>query len=314
MKNSLDTHLDIGIDIPVSYITQKGAILGITGSGKSYAAGNFIEEFLEYNIPFVLFDVMGIHYGLASKHRINLVGGDKGNTLLYTEGKAWAEHTAKTNTSIVFDLSHFNDDEIQIFVAAYLTELFNQHKSTRAVRHIFMEEAEVVFPQVHHDESRESLAAGNRIMKRGRGLGLGMTLISQRPQDINKKVLSQTQCAFILHLEGIQELAVLDKMVKSHPDRKKIIERVLHFKQGECLLYSPSWLGRVEYFKFRERRTFHAGYTPELGKTVIEPPLNITKPVLVQEAPKEEAKDLTLGKIMPYMLVILITGTIAILI
>ena len=42
-------------------------------------------------------------------------------------------------------------------------------------------------------------------------------------------------------------------------------------QKGECLLYSPQWLGGNRKFKFPLRECFHAGYTPEIGKVIVEP-------------------------------------------
>jgi len=273
--------MNIGTEIPEDYVTMKGACLAVTGSGKSYGMGALIEEFEKKEIPYVLFDVMGAHYGLTEKFPRAIFGGSKGLPLDHEEGKMYAEAIVDSNESAIFDLSHWNDFQMQIFVGEFLQELFRLHSETKTPRHIFVEEAEVFFPQQGYDDSKKSLLAGNKIMKRGRSFGLGMTLITQRPQDVNKKTLSQSQCTFILHMEGLQEMEVIKKMLRNvdKDKREKLINRILEFKQGECLLYSPSWLGRIEEFKFRKRETYHAGDTPELNKTFKEPTLQtITKP------------------------------------
>jgi len=83
--------MNIGIELPKEYVTQKGAILGVTGSGKSYGAGAIIEEFLKEKIPFVLLDVMGAHYGLSEKFNILIYGGIKGHPLDPKQGEVFAE-------------------------------------------------------------------------------------------------------------------------------------------------------------------------------------------------------------------------------
>lgn len=307
--------LDIGTKIPADYVTQKAAILAVTGSGKSYGAGDIIEEFLKNNIPFVLLDLMGAHYGLASSYPITIIGGSQGSPLFIYNGPSYA-HKIIDNNAVIFDLSEFDDSEIQTFVADLLNELFKIHTMIRQPRHIFVEEAEVVFPQTNFENSKKSLLAGNKIMKRGRAIGLGMTLISQRPQDINKKTLSQSQCTFIMHLEGIQELEVVRKMLVNVENKSELIDKILHFQKGEALLYSPSWLGRIETFKFRKRETYHAGDTPELGKEITIPELHVNKlePVKVEEK-KEDTKqigyDLNHKAVITLILVILILSIAA---
>jgi len=284
--------LNVGIELPREYVTQKCAILGVTGSGKSYGAGAIIEEFLKEHIPFVLLDVMGAHYGLAEKYEIHIYGGSKGHPLDSAKGVQFAELVFLHDSSMIFDVSHWNDFQTQLFVAEFLQRLFSLHSEKKTPRHIFIEEAEVVFPQTGFDNSKLSLLAGNKIMKRGRSFGLGMTLITQRPQDVNKKTLSQSQCTFILHMEGLQEMEVVNKMLRNvdNDQRQSLLKRILEFKQGECMLYSPSWLNKIKEFKFRKRETYHAGDTPELNKTVVEPTLQQTTP-LVFPTPQQDDEE-----------------------
>jgi len=311
--------VNVGIELPKEYVTQKCAILGVTGSGKSYGAGAIIEEFLKEHIPFVLLDVMGAHYGIAEKYHILVYGGSKGHPLDKELGEEFAEQIFLHDTSIIFDVSHWNDFETQIFVAKFLQKLFSLHSEKKTPRHIFIEEAEVVFPQQGFDSSKLSLQAGNKIMKRGRSFGLGMTLITQRPQDVNKKTLSQSQCTMILHMEGLQEMEVVNKMLRNvdNNKRQELIKSILEFKQGDCLLYSPSWLGKIEQFKFRKRETYHAGDTPELNKSMIEPILTQTKPLIVMnkspqrlgevgEANEVEKPLAIFGKREPMLLIVII--------
>ncbi len=198
----------------------------------------------------------------------------------------FAEAIFEVNNSVIFDVSHWNDFQTQEFMAIFLQKLFTLHSHKKTPRHIFVEEAEVVFPQTGFDSSKQSLLAGNKIMKRGRSFGLGMTLITQRPQDVNKKTLSQSQCTFILHMEGIQELEVVNKMLRNEPNKVELLDGILKYQTGDCLLYSPAWLKRIEKFRFRKRETYHAGDTPELGKEVIEPSL-IQVPPLVVGTPQQ---------------------------
>jgi hypothetical protein len=291
----IKSKMNIGIELPINYVTQKCAVLGTTGSGKSYGAGDIIEEFLKEGLPFVLFDVAGAHYGLAEKFPVVIYGGSKGLELYDNKGKEYAESLFNNNIkAVIFDLSHWNDYKMQLFFADFATRLFELHALDKKPRHLFVEEAEVFFPQQGYDQSKISLLAGNRVMKRGRGFGLGMTLISQRPQDVNKKTLSQSQCTFLLHLEGVQEIEVVRKMLRSLPkeEREVAVKRIVEFKQGECLLYSPSWLGKVGTFKFRKRETFHAGDTPEMDVIVKEPMLMSGTPLPMphKEERSEEVK------------------------
>ena len=143
---------------------------------------------------------MGAHWGLSEKYPTLIFGGRKGESLDKNRGVDLARYAFQTDDRVIFDLSEWNDFEMQEFVADFLHEIFRLHGEQRKPRHIFVEEAEVFFPQQNYDSSKKSLLAGNKVMKRGRSFGIGMTLITQRPQDVNKKTLSQSQCTFIMHM------------------------------------------------------------------------------------------------------------------
>lgn len=268
--------LDIGIQIPEDYVTQKGCLLGVTGTGKSNGLGVMLEEFEKKKLPYVCLDVLGAHYGIAEKYLVAIFGGSKGVNLDKINGSYYADLIFRKDLrSVIFDLSEWNDFEMQEFAESFLNRMFELHAEYRVPRHIFVEEAEVFFPQTNYDSSKGSLMAGNRIMKRGRTYGLGMTLVSQRPQDVNKKTLSQSQANFLLHLEGVQEIEVVNKLLKSEEKevRQDLLRKVSRADKGECLVYSPQWLKKNSFFKFRKRETFHAGYTPALNEVVEEPNL-----------------------------------------
>jgi len=271
--------LSIGIDIPEDHITQKCSMFGVTGTGKSNGVGVILEEYCKKNMPFVCFDVLGAHWGLAEKYQVMVFGGNKGAEFSLDMAEDMAYGICNNGYNhVVFDFSHLNDFEMQEFTAEFLNTLFKIHSEIKTPRHIFVEEAEVFCPQTGFDSSKVSLLAMNKVMKRGRALGLGMTLISQRPQEVNKRTLSQSQATFLLHLEGVPEMKVVEEIFKREEKdtKKSLVSKVANAKKGECVLYSPQWIGSTQDFKFRVRDTFHAGFTPELGKKVIEPEINKT--------------------------------------
>lgn len=268
-------------------------MFGVTGTGKSNGGGVFLEEYGKKKMPYVMLDVGGAHYGIAEKYPVAIYGGKKGEPLDKINGAYMANvvYNSENFLGFIFDFSEWNDFEMQEWGASFGNEIFRLHSEGRKPRHIFVEEAEVFCPQNGYDSSKISLLAFNKIMKRGRAIGLGMTLISQRPQDVNKKTLSQSQANFLLHLEGVPEMKVVHAMLRSETKevRNDLIKMITDAKKGECLLYSPQWIGKNTKFKFRKRETFHAGYTPELGEEVVEPELvKQVKPKIVDGTKEEE--------------------------
>jgi len=298
--------LDIGIDLPEEFVTKKAAYLGITGTGKSVGAGRTMEEMAKKNIPFICLDVLGVHRGIGESYsNVELI-----NVHDYKDWEALFAHLSELisdpRQSMMINLLEWNDDMMQKAMAIFMNNLFETHRQLQTPRHLFVEEAEVFAPQQGYEESRESLPSLNRIMKRGRSVGLGCSLISQRPQDVNKKTLSQSQCTFLLHLEGVRELKVVDEMLKSSKDRKELRQRVEEFKLGECLIYSPQWLGDSIIFKFKNKETKHYGETPDLKKLddYVKPPKKETKK---EDKRKVTPQQLTIGIILGLSLYVVST-------
>lgn len=74
------------LSLPVDAVTQKQAFLGMSGSGKTYGAGVFVEGLLVMGAQVVVLDVVGNWYGLriAAKgsgdgFKIPVFGGDHGD-------------------------------------------------------------------------------------------------------------------------------------------------------------------------------------------------------------------------------------------
>ena len=269
----MNDKLDLGFKlIPREYVTQKGGMIGITGSGKSNAIATMIEEFIDLEIPTVVVDLLGAHHGMRTDFPIPIFGGEHGDIDINpNDGIEVARTIVELNLTCIIDLSIFDDDSARLFFADFARQLFLLNTTAR---HLFVEETELFAPQVKEGKSRESLDALNAIMKRGRMKGLGVTFITQRPQDLNKKVLSQSQCTIILHLEQATEIEAVENLFKKTQSKekvKRIIDDIVAAKAGEGVLYSPSWLGIVKKVKFRKRRSYDSGRTPKHGEELVLP-------------------------------------------
>ncbi len=274
--------LQIGVKrtLPDEYVTKVGAFLAKRGSGKTYATGVITEEFLKKEIPFIIIDPMSAYYGLREKYPIVIFGGRKADIKIEpTDGIILAELIVKNNICAIFDLAEWSHTDMRSFVTEFLTKLYELNDTPR---HIFLEEADIFAPQKGRDNSRESLASVDTIVRRGRQYGIGLTMITQRPAVMHKDVLSQADIWFFMHLISDQDLSAVKQIIQHSGmgQVKDIIQKIVKYKAGEALIYSPEWLGKIEDIKFREKETYHAGRTPKLGEKIIEPrlvPVNLTK-------------------------------------
>ena len=75
---------------------------------------------------------------------------------------------------------------------------------------VFVEECQEFIPQNPQGEENKMLHAFNRMVKIGRNFGIGMSMISQRPQEVNKKSLNLAEILFAFQMTGPQERKTIE--------------------------------------------------------------------------------------------------------
>lgn len=270
--------LKIGLnaELPVGLFNKRLALLAMQGAGKTYTAGVIEEEMLDYlirqgnsNAKLIIFDPVGAHWGIREKFPIHIVGGKHGDIDIDTEaGHKFADLSNKYNLSILFDLSKVSQDEAIQFVTDFSDRIY---ELTDTPTHIIYEEADMFAPQRPTSSKHKlSLAALDSIVRRGRGRGLGTTLITQRPAVLSKNVLTQVDASIILNISGETDLKTIREYLDSAGLNKKdigeYVEKIMKFGKGHALLFSPSWLKEIKEIVIRKRISFHSGAEPELDK------------------------------------------------
>lgn len=269
--------LQIGVktSIPHSLFGKRLALLAMQGAGKTYTAGVIEEEMLDYiienpdtNAKIIIMDPVGAHWGIREKFPIHIVGGDHGDIELDPEsGHAFAQLSHDFNLSMLFDLSTISQDEAIQFVTDFSDKIF---QITKTPTHIIYEEADMFAPQRPSSSKHKlSLAALDSIVRRGRGRGIGCTLITQRPAVISKNVLTQVDASIILNITGETDLKTIrDYLDSAGLNKKEIdahVEKIMKFGKGHALLFSPSWLKDIREIVIRKRISYHSGAEPEVG-------------------------------------------------
>lgn len=123
-------------------------------------------------------------------------------------------------------------------------------------------------PQMCGPDERRMLGAFEDIIKLGRNFGIGATLISQRPQAVNKDALSQTECLVVLQTNGAHERKAIEAWIVYHGlDSAKLAADLPGLPRGTAWVWSPSWLGITKKVQIAKKRTFDASATPEIGDT-----------------------------------------------
>ncbi len=258
---------------PADAVTQTLAAIGRKGAGKTYLATMIAEQMLDAGAQVVIIDPVGNWYGLrlaadgrSQGKAIFVLGGDHGDVPLTPDaGARIARFIVETGASVVLDISGFRIGERKRFAWEFGEELLHLKKKHRTAMHLFIEEAQLLIPQrVGRDEAR-MVGAYEHIVRLGRNYGIGCTLITQRPQSVNKEALNQVECLCVLQVTGPQERKALEDWVQEVGGQRELVGELPGLRQGEGYVWSPAWLRTYRRVRFAKKTTFDASATPEVG-------------------------------------------------
>lgn len=270
--------LDISpeLALPLDAATQKIAYIGRTGSGKSYLAGVTVEAMLDVGIQVVIFDPVGIWYGLRMKadgspgYPLPVFGGLKGDIPLEpTAGALIADLVVDRGISCVIDVSQFESDADKArFAAAFADRFYFRKKANPSAVHLVVDEAQEFIPQNPNHGEERMLHAFVRICKLGRNFGIGVSLISQRPQEVSKKALNQTELLFAFQMTGPQERKAIELWMSEKGIDTDVAGALPGLKVGTCFAWSPQWLSFSGLIHGRAKKTINSSSTPAAGAKV----------------------------------------------
>ena len=180
-----------GFALPIELVTSTQAILARKRSGKSYTASVQAEELLRHKQQIAAIDPTGAWWGLRSSATgegpgfpVVVFGGDHADVPLEPHaGRMLARALVEHGFSAIFDVGlMLTDDQIR-FTSEFASELL---RINRTALHLYIDEADTFAPQMVESRSQKfCLGAVSRLVKQGGIRGVGVTMISQRPADIN---------------------------------------------------------------------------------------------------------------------------------
>ncbi len=267
------------LSLPLNAVTQKLAWLGTTGSGKTYGASKFIELIHYAGAQYIILDPVGVWYGLRLKADgktpsdidIPIFGGLHGDVPLEpTAGALIANLIVDRGISAIIDVSQFESDAQKArFARDFGDKFFFRKKAAPSAVHLLLEEAQEFVPQNPEAEEKHMLHAFVRIQKLGRNFGIGSGLISQRPQEVNKKALNQAQTLFVFRTTGTHERKAIEQWIKDKSLDENIANDLPKIPTGQCHVWSPEFLKISEQVHILGKRTFNASATPEVGAKAV---------------------------------------------
>ena len=262
-------------------ITQKYGFIGRSGSGKSYAAMRLAELFLQHGAQIIALDWVGIWWSLRLAangkapgfEHVYIFGGEHADLPLEpTAGALVADLVVDKHISVVLDVMHFRKAERTRFATAFAEQFFHRKKTARTACHLFIEEAQAYLPQLVRGDEARMVGVFEDLGKVGRNYGIGNSLISQRPQAINKDVLNQVEVLLAFQTNGPQERkAIAGWTAENTTAGAAMIQELPTLTVGDALVWSPQWLRLAERVHISARETYDASSTPTLKAKAIAP-------------------------------------------
>lgn len=178
-------------------ITHNTAILGVTGSGKTYLALSLIYEYIRCGIKVLILDISKEYSPFLSQYNPEIITEQ-------TDFKKWFE-----SESLIGIYEYEKSQNLPLSTANMIEKVFNELKTKELIPGekiparicLVLEEAHALIPEFNQAISRNDQDYVNRAAKsilQGRKYGMGHLIITQRTANITKTILNQ--CNTILAL------------------------------------------------------------------------------------------------------------------
>jgi hypothetical protein len=225
----------------------------------SNTASVVAEELLEHGLPMLIIDTDGEYYGLKGRYELLHVGADTDcdATIGVNHAEKLAELALVQNVPVILDVSGYVEEDLRIeLVRRVIERLFDLGKQVRKPFLVFVEEIHEFLPQNGKVEGLSDMLI--TIAKRGRKRGIGICGMSQRPAAVDKDFI--TQCDWVVWHRLTWDN---DKRVASQMLGNDVAADIDDLDTGEALLMTD-WDERINRVRFRRKRTYDAGATPDL--------------------------------------------------
>lgn len=283
MKLRISDDLVLGAD----YVVSTAGIFASKGQGKSHLAQRSAEEMLANGQVIVAIDPTDVWWGLRAGadgrsdggYPVVVVGGNHCDIKLEPGGAVQlAEAVVAERFSCVICTKGLTDMTEARFVREFLDTIYRKN---REALHIFVDEADIFAPQKPFDpEDARCIRAMSHIVRRGRTNGIGTTLITQRPAELNASVRSQVEMLFVLGMLNNLDIEAVEKWMRLRKKKRgsnsafelqeEMIESLDTLQKGDAWAWAPR-LGIHKRFRASAKRTFDSGATPKPGKKLKAP-------------------------------------------
>lgn len=291
--------------LPTAAMDQHGAVLGKTGSGKSYGAKGIVEGWLNDGRQVCIIDPTSAWWGLradstgkrAGFDRVLLIGGDHQDLPLHERsGAACARLITEQGASAAIDTSGMTVGEYTRWFIDFAGTLYS---TIRGPLHLVIDEAHQFMPQGKSPDvdAGRMLHAGNRLMSGGRSKGIRGLMITQRPAKLHKDSLTCADYLMAFRVIAPQDRQAIREWIDGagDPDQgRDVLASLAGLKRGECWVWYPEG-GHLQRVTCPKIRTYDSGATPAHGvrsSAVIAPvDLDAARASMAEAVKEAEAND-----------------------
>jgi hypothetical protein len=257
------------LSLPIDAVTEKLAWLGRTGSGKTYGAKRMVEQMLRARAHVIVIDPVGTWAGLRLGPKafdVPVLGGLHGDIPLEPgAGSVVADLVVDRQVSVVLDVSQMIDADRTRFATGFAGRFYQRQKAAPRAVHVVLEECQDFIPQNQQHGEERMLHEFHRICKVGRNFGIGVSLITQRPQEVSKKALNQTECVFAFQMTGPQERKALEYWLSDKGFTEKLSDVLPRLEVGAPHVWSPMWLKLSKVVHILPIDSLDTSRTPKVG-------------------------------------------------
>jgi hypothetical protein len=278
-KQSNRGELPVAGVLSAAALDERLAIVGTSGSGKTYAAKGLVEHLLEVSARVCVVDPLGVWWGLRAGadgatpgYPVVVFGGRHADVALdESMGAALGRLIGTRPLACVVDLSELGSAAARRrFMAAFAESVYEANAEPL---HLVLDEADLWAPQRPLPEANVLLGRIEEIVRRGRVRGFIPWLITQRPAVVHKDVLSQADILVAMKLTSSQDRDAVGGWIEGQADRaegRRILANLPKLSRGEGYLWAPSddVLARVA---FPPICTYDSSRTPKRGERIATP-------------------------------------------
>lgn len=241
------------------------SVSGSSGSGKSYLTTVLVEELNDIGIPWLIVDPDGEYKSLKELSGVALAAPD-GDIHLNFPKTGWIDNCLgriEAGQGVIVDISDLAIDDQRWAYTRLLTGLWNMQRSKRAeglheAMALIVEEAHLFAPQKRQSDA-QSLEITTTIARRGRKHGINTVFVSQRPGDLEKDVLGQSNVRIIMRLDLQHDFEAVKTLLPKGTKH----EQLLSLNTGEFFLRIGPDFHKLQ--PVRARKTKDLAQTPALA-------------------------------------------------